>query len=464
MVAVVVPFALGILFSERVVVPVWLLVVAIAVAAAAILFARGAWRSVALCAALCLVGALLHGVRAERSVPYDRPLRAELCFDDESVEGDGYTRSSARIVRAEDATLEGWRVVVWGDVGEHFSVGDRLEATIRITRFGGESYGSLMYHRGYVGTTQLYERGELRPAPPTMHRWAVERISAAQPDDAARDVVLAMTTGSKAGLDASLRKAYAAGGASHLLAVSGLHVGILFLLVNLLMFPLTIVRHGNLLRSLAVLLGVWGFVALCGFAPSAVRAAVMFSLLQLALHSTYDYSSGNILAATAFVMLLCDTHLLFDISFALSFTAVAAIIFWGVPLCRLLHCRYTLLNLLSSSLAIGLVATVATMPMVSAMFGVVSFVGVLLNPLVVVCSYVVVLCGLLSLLLPGVGVVAHAAAEWQNALVEGAAALEGGHLEMRLSSGALAALYLLFVALTLVAWAIRREKRAKFIG
>ena len=101
-----------------------------------------------------------------------------------------------------------------------------------------------------------------------------------------------------------LRAAYSRSGLSHLLAVSGLHTGIVFALVNLLLWWLPLLRRGHLLRNLLAAACIWIYVAAAGFPPSAVRAAVMFTMLQSALASASEYNGLNALAAAAFGMLL----------------------------------------------------------------------------------------------------------------------------------------------------------------
>lgn len=143
-----------------------------------------------------------------------------------------------------------------------------------------------------------------------------------------------MTAGDRSGITPELRAAYSRSGLSHLLAVSGLHTGIVFALVNLLLWWLPLLRRGHLLRNLLAAACIWIYVAAAGFPPSAVRAAVMFTMLQSALASASEYNGLNALAAAAFGMLLWNPAWLGDISFQLSFAAVAAILAWGVPLCR----------------------------------------------------------------------------------------------------------------------------------
>src|SRR5699024_10392366 len=97
---------------------------------------------------------------------------------------------------------------------------------------------------------------------------------------------------------------YGTTGASHLLAVSGLHVGIVAMLVNLLLWLLPAFRYGHVVKNAAAITVIGLYTLLTGLSPSAVRAALMFSGAQLALAASRRGNSANILLATASVMLL----------------------------------------------------------------------------------------------------------------------------------------------------------------
>lgn len=154
-------------------------------------------------------------------------------------------------------------------------------------------------------------------------------------DDAA--ILSALTLGDKAYLTDDVREVFTDTGTSHILALSGLHLSILFALLNL--FVLRHVRHRRwrLVLNLLALLFLWTFVVLAGVPVSLVRAACMFSLMQagLALQHTRN-ASLNHLSTAALVILLIDPLSLFDVSFQLSFSAVAGILLFNQYVwCRL---------------------------------------------------------------------------------------------------------------------------------
>lgn len=470
MVMAVAPFALGIFFADRVEVPLWLLAAVCAVLFVGVLWLAEWWRRVTLLTFIFAVGSLLHTLSYRGEVEYLKPVEVVLEVETTSVERGGYTSAEACVEVSAERTLEGCRVVVWGDSLTKFRAGDRLRLTtpIRPFRAEREQYARLMRHRGFVGSVSINRNTPLEYIPATretLHDRAVARLRGSMSEGEARAVVLAMATGERGELSNTLRQDYSASGASHLLAVSGLHIGIAFMLINILLLPLVLLRYGNIWRSVLAVAMIWLYVWLCGMSPSAVRAAIMFSLLQFSLSSLYEYIGVNILAGTAFAMLAFDSHLLFDISFQLSFVAVAAIVMWAVPLYRLIATRIKIVNSIIGVLLVGIASTLATMPLVANTFSIVSLVGILINPIVILLANIVVLAGVVAIVLPFVGGVAEVAATLQNRVVVWAASLPYGHFDFTMPEWAMWTAYLLFVATTLFVWLMpKREKKVEIEG
>ena len=468
MAMVVVPFALGIFFADHIQTPIWLLFLACFVALVGVVTLAKWWQNIALAVMIFGVGVLIHSISYRGEVEYDKGLEMAIRVETSSVVRNSYTSCEAKIEQCADAALNGRRVVLWGDSLTKFRAGDRLRLTTPIHRFRAEreQYARLMHHRGFVGSVSVNHRATYEYIPiekRCLHDWAVKRLQKAIPKNDNRAVVLAMTTGERSEISPELRQHYSASGASHLLAVSGLHIGIAFMLVNLLLLPLVLLRYGNLLRSVVAILLIWLYVWLCGMSPSAVRAAIMFSLLQFSLSSLREYSSINILAGTAFIMLAFDSHLLFDISFQLSFIAVAGIVLWAMPLYRLCATRFKLVNTVVGILMVGVASTFATMPLVASTFSTISLVGIFINPVVILLANIVVLAGVIALALPFMGVVAECAASLQNIVVEWAASLPYGHFDISISDGTMWSIYALLTVATLSIWLLPKRKKELII-
>ncbi len=125
---------------------------------------------------------------------------------------------------------------------------------------------------------------------------------------------------------------YVDAGAVHILAVSGLHIGILLLLIQFLLRPLNLLPHGRILVLAISVVLLWGFAFLAGLSPSIIRACTMFTFVAYAMYLNRPSNSFNILALSMFFILLAiNPNLLFQVGFQMSYAAVFAIV-WIYPL------------------------------------------------------------------------------------------------------------------------------------
>ena len=193
----------------------------------------------------------------------------------------------------------------------------------------------------------------------------------------------------------------------------------------------------------------------------------MFSVAQFCIASVRGYASGNVLCATAFVMLVVKPDMLFDLSFQMSMLAVAGIIFWGVPAMRAVSISSRPLRMVADTMIIGTVSALWVAPLVSHAFGVVSILGVALNPILVLTAPVVLLATLLTLVLPlPVAMLTARVAEWaavaQNEVVARTAEWSGSAVDYVASEWVLWAIYAFYGAITLVLAGFRRRKASLF--
>lgn len=139
-------------------------------------------------------------------------------------------------------------------------------------------------------------------------------------------VINAMVFGDKSLLDHELKSNYAATGAMHILAVSGLHVGVLFLILQFLTRRLPKSTRWRLVTLIITLAVLWVFALLTGLSSSVVRSALMFSIFQIGKTWQRQYQPMNALAFAALIMLLIDPNELLRVGFQLSFIAVGGIV------------------------------------------------------------------------------------------------------------------------------------------
>ncbi len=178
-------------------------------------------------------------------------------------------------------------------------------------------------------------------------------------------VLSALTVGDKDELGDDIIETYSVAGASHVLALSGLHIGFLYALFWLILSPLW--KRWERLKPvllLFIILFLWGFAFLTGLSSSVVRSVIMFSLLALAGLQPEKPITLNTLAATAFLMLLYHPAWLFDVGFQLSFSAVAAILIFQPKLYALWKVKNRPLRYVWGLTTISIAAQLGTAPLV----------------------------------------------------------------------------------------------------
>lgn len=139
-------------------------------------------------------------------------------------------------------------------------------------------------------------------------------------------VASALMLGYKDLIEDDLQRAYSSAGAMHVLAVSGLHVGIVYGVFTFLLGFLAKFRFGNLLKTILLILFIWAYALLTGLSPSVLRAATMFSFVIGGQSLKRNTNFFNTLAASAFFLLLINPYLLMEVGFQLSYLAVSGIV------------------------------------------------------------------------------------------------------------------------------------------
>lgn len=134
-------------------------------------------------------------------------------------------------------------------------------------------------------------------------------------------VAAAVTLGHKGALTKNVRTAYSSAGVAHVLALSGLHISILYMVLSLFIRG----RRGSLTRETLIAVVIWAFVVMVGMPPSAVRAGLMTTVYSMARVAGRGSIKANTIALAALVMLLANPFSLFDVGWQMSFAAIIAI-------------------------------------------------------------------------------------------------------------------------------------------
>ncbi|MCH2196887.1 ComEC/Rec2 family competence protein [Kordia sp.] len=139
-------------------------------------------------------------------------------------------------------------------------------------------------------------------------------------------VIEALLLGQRQHISKELHNNYANAGAIHILAISGLHVGILMLIIQFVLRPLQRFRYGKSLKVVLMLAILWSFAFVSGLSASVVRAVTMFTAIVVATYFRRQANTLQVLTVSMFFLLLCKPHFLFDVGFQLSYAAVFSIV------------------------------------------------------------------------------------------------------------------------------------------
>jgi competence protein ComEC len=176
-------------------------------------------------------------------------------------------------------------------------------------------------------------------------------------------VASALILGYKNNIDAQLKNAYSTAGAMHILAVSGLHVGIIFMIFNYLLQFLEKLKYGIIIKAIIILLLMWSYAFITGLSPSVLRASTMFSFIVLAKAIKRNSNFYNTLAASAFVLLIYNPFYIMDVGFQLSYIAVIGIVIIQPWLSKLYLPKNKIIQYFWDLTTVSVAAQIATFPL-----------------------------------------------------------------------------------------------------
>jgi len=182
-------------------------------------------------------------------------------------------------------------------------------------------------------------------------------------DKQAYGVATALLLGIKDHLDSDIKTAYSEAGTMHILAVSGLHVGIIYLIFSLLFRKIRFWRFGKLIYPLLVIFLLLFYSFLTGLSPSVLRASIMFSLFVCAESLNRKNNSLNVLAFSAFVLLCFDPYLLFHLGFQFSYLAVLSILLFEKDIRNLYKPKNSIVIFLWQIVSVSLAAQLLVTPL-----------------------------------------------------------------------------------------------------
>jgi competence protein ComEC len=216
-------------------------------------------------------------------------------------------------------------------------------------------------------------------------------------DEDAYSVITAMTLGEKTTLSKELKDTYSQVGASHILALSGLHLMIIYSVITLVLGW----HHYRMATQIMAVLTIWAFALLTGLSTSVVRAAFMISVYALLSLGYRERMSVNTLAFVAIVLLAINPMAIYDLGFQLSFLAVLGILLIHPLINNLIapdvQLRHRWLSSAWGLVTVSIAAQIATAPLIAYQFGRFSTWFLLSNFIVIPMAWLLLNIALLSI-------------------------------------------------------------------
>ncbi|MEA1897023.1 MAG: ComEC/Rec2 family competence protein [Bacteroidota bacterium] len=174
----------------------------------------------------------------------------------------------------------------------------------------------------------------------------------------------ALIFGERDYLSEEVKDSFSRAGVMHVMAVSGLHVGIIYLMLFYFLFFLDGFKYGKVFKSIIIILLLWLYAMITGLTPSVLRATVMFSFLVIGQNLGRNTNIYNSLALSAFVLLCLNPFYLRNVGFQLSYFAVTGIVFFYPKIYALLSSRFWLPNKIWMLFSLSVAAQLSTFPLV----------------------------------------------------------------------------------------------------
>lgn len=211
--------------------------------------------------------------------------------------------------------------------------------------------------------------------------------------------------GDKSDINTELRTNYSQAGVMHILAISGLHIGIILYLLNFIFKPLGKLKNGALIKTIIIVFILWFYALLTGLSPSVVRSVTMFSFVAVGMNIKRNTNIINTLFVALFTLLLFKPNYIYDVGFQLSFTAVFGIVLLQPKINNLLHFNTRIVRYFWELVSVSLAAQISVLPLSLYYFNQFPSLFLLSNLVLIPTLFVFLGLGLLILVLASFSIV-----------------------------------------------------------
>lgn len=418
-----------------------------------------------------------HAIITSKPIIHGRVTTCDMAI----YEAEGHTLSRPMLVKASflrDTLHHHWRMLRTGLSIEAFSSIELPTNWHTAKRF---NYVRWMHVHGFTARTFILPRSwqastakdivlprllNLKIKAAALRDRLLAKMNITQVNDQRFAVIVAMTLGDRSYLSQQTREQFNLSGGAHVLALSGLHLSIIYAILTLLL-PLG--RRTKWLSQALILTTIWTYAFIVGMGASVIRAATMLSVLSVGIVLSRGKTSLNTLSLAAIIMLIADPMSLWDVGFQLSFMAVLGILLFYPFLFRLIPTQQKAVRALWGMVAVSLAAQTGTAPLVMYYFGRFASYFLLTNMVVVPAATLIVYGTALLLLTSPVPIlsktiatVVFAIAEAMNYALSLIASLRGASIEgINLSVLQVVSIYILITAIAVFIFYYNHVKSVK---
>lgn len=217
-------------------------------------------------------------------------------------------------------------------------------------------------------------------------------------------VIKALLLGQRQDISKDLITDYSKAGAIHILAVSGLHVGIILLILSFIFKPVERFKNGKFIKSILIILTLWMFAFIAGLSPSVVRAVTMFTFLAIGNAFQRKKVTEFSLIASMFFLLLVQPLFLFDVGFQLSYLAVFGIVWIQPKLYKIYAPTYQIENKIWQLITVSIAAQIGVLPLSLYYFHQFPGLFMLSNLIIIPCLGTILIGGIVMIFMALLGV------------------------------------------------------------
>ena len=311
----------------------------------------------------------------------------------------------------KDSIIENWRV------GEKVLVNTKLsfiEPPKNPFQFDYKKFMKMrdIYFTGYVGklnwTKPNLERTvSIKRYASFLQRFLSKKLEEAGLTGSEYSVTVGILLGDDDTIEPELKASYAATGVSHILSVSGMHVGIIFMILSFMLKPLGKSQNSNYFISIILLVSVWFYVNITGLSPPAVRSGAMFTFVTVGQLLRRQTNILQSLFTSLFILLVINPVLLFDVGFELSYLAMFGIVIYQPKMTEWLHPKTKFGKYIWEMITVSVAAQLTTAPIAIYYFGQFPNYFLLTNLCVVSLSTVMMISGVATLAVSFSNFLAH---------------------------------------------------------